>query len=70
MHEPGRGDYVESEWQFWILVIGVSAIVAVPLGLGLDWLWKESIREIRDIWHEKDEDEEPRRRRRRRIRRD
>ncbi len=57
------------QWQ----EVGIWGIALVSLfafcwvvGIILDWAWKTSIREIRDIWHEEDEDPDPPRRRRRR----
>jgi hypothetical protein len=41
-----------------MLLIAGSLGVLIWIAWGIDLLWKASIREIRDIWHEKDEDDE------------
>lgn len=49
------------EWWSGMALIAGGLGVLILLAWGLDWAWKESVREVRDIWHE---DERSKRRRR------
>jgi hypothetical protein len=39
-------------------LIGGGLGVLILLAWLFDWAWKETVREIRDIWHEDDDDED------------
>ena len=56
-----------SETVGWLIFLACSLGALICLANLVDRWWKESIREIRDVWHEdEDEDEEKERPRRRR----